>query len=67
MLKSFINGKTAEETKDVWNAFTDFVKKNGHNYKPAKSEKKLGHGIEKIPAKKDRSNTVVVENKNDQK
>lgn len=54
MLKSFITGKSAEEAKEVWIAFSDWVKKNGHNYKPAKSDKKLKHGIEKILAKKDR-------------
>lgn len=48
MMKSIITGKTQEETKDVWNAYAEYIKKNGHNYKPAKSDKKLKHGIEKI-------------------
>lgn len=48
MMKSIITGKTQEETKDVWNAYAEYIKKNGHNYKPAKSDRKLKHGIEKI-------------------
>ena len=61
MMKSIISSKTQEETKDIHACYGEFIKRHGHGYKPAKSDKKLKHGIEKIQAKKDRREEKVVD------
>ena len=48
MIKSIIEGKAKQESTDTWTAYQEFIKKQGHIYKPAKSDKKVKHGIEKI-------------------
>ena len=42
----------------MWEAYTVWLKSNGHYYKPAKSDKKLKHGIEKIQPKKDNKSVI---------
>lgn len=54
-IKGIITSQADKEAKETWLLYMDFVKNNGHIYKPAKSDKKLKHGIEKIQPKKEKS------------
>jgi hypothetical protein len=51
MMKSIIKSNSEKESKIVWTAYIDYVKKNGHFFKEKKKESKLSHGIEKYKGK----------------
>lgn len=47
MMKSIIASSSQKESKAVWTAYSEYVKKNGHIFKVKKIESKLSHKIEK--------------------
>ena len=50
-MRSIISSKTVSEAKIKYQAYGEWIKKNGHQFKEKKKETKLKHGIEKIGAK----------------
>ena len=51
MMKGIIASNAQKESKAFWNAYADYVKKNGHIWKEKKKDIKLNHGIEKATVK----------------
>ncbi len=51
MMKSIITTNSVKESKAVYSAYLEYIKKNGHNWKEKKRDIKLNHGIEKATIK----------------
>jgi len=61
MMKGIIASNAQKESKTFWNAYADYVKKNGNIWKEKKKDIKLNHGIEKaifkVQQKEDQAST----------
>ena len=55
MMKSVIQSNAVKEAKNMWAAYGEYVKDNGHLFKEKKKESKIGHGIEpaRVPQAKE--------------
>ena len=51
MMKSIIASSSTKESKAVYAAYSEYIKKNGNIWKEKKKEIKLNHGIEKATIK----------------